>query len=510
MGAARARVKASEIDGDAFLFPIAIAHRLGAVPAAAIFLGQIRGLGGGAARFGLGQSALGFGGQIGTVGHGMGSFARCLLIYARSIIQQGSAMPPPTPRAAAAHLLDQILGEHRQMADLLATGALGRLDAPDRARAQRLATQTLRGLERADRVLARHLRKPPPLPVMNILRLGTVELCLGGDAHGVVNDCVGLVAGTKRFVSLKGLVNAVLRKVAASGPAEWAILRVPHLPKWLRAPLCEAYGAKSVAGFEAAHFAGAPLDLTPEGDAEAVAQAVGGTVLPTGSVRVRDAGQVSALPGYEAGDWWVQDAAAALPARLLGAQPGEAVLDMCAAPGGKTLQLAATGADVTALDISDARMARVRENLARTGLSAKLVTGDARTHEGSYDAILLDAPCSATGTIRRHPDLPHARDGSEIGDLIALQTAMLDHALGLLKPGGRLVYCTCSLLPDEGECQVEEALSRHRDLSPDRAALDLPGIEPDWITEEGGLRLRPDYWADLGGMDGFYMALLRH
>ncbi|WP_113912170.1 RsmB/NOP family class I SAM-dependent RNA methyltransferase [Roseovarius dicentrarchi] len=418
-------------------------------------------------------------------------------------------MPPHSPRAAATRLLDQILGEQRQLADLLASGALDRLEAPDRARAQRLATQTLRGMERADRVLAKHLRKAPPLPVMNILRLGTVELCLGGDAHGVVNDCVGLVAGDKRFVRLKGLVNAVLRKVAADGPAEWARLRVPHLPKWLRAPLSEAYGAKAVAGFEAAHFAGAPLDLTAKGDAAALADALGGTVLPTGSVRVHNAGQVSALPGFEAGDWWVQDAAAAIPARALNAAPGEAVLDMCAAPGGKTLQLAATGADVTALDISDARMARVRENLKRTGLKATLVTGDALTHQGNYDAILLDAPCSATGTIRRHADLPHARDGSEIGDLIALQAAMLDRALSLLNPGGRLVYCTCSLLPDEGECQIDDALLRHSGLSVDRAALDLPGIDPAWITDEGGLRLRPDYWGDIGGMDGFYIAVLK-
>ncbi len=418
-------------------------------------------------------------------------------------------MPPPSPRAAAAHLLDQILGEHRQMADLLATGALDRLEAPDRARAQRLATQTLRGMERADRILKKHLRKPPPLTVMNILRMGTVELCLGGDAHGVVNECVGLIAGNKRFSKLKGLVNAVLRKVAADGPAEWAILRVPHLPKWLRAPLTEAYGAKAVAGFEAAHFAGAPLDLTAKLDAAALADAVGGTVLPTGSVRVHDGGQVSTLPGFDTGDWWVQDAAAAIPARMLGAAKGEAVLDMCAAPGGKTLQLAAAGADVTALDISEARMARVRENLGRTGLDARLVTGDALTHQGRYDAILLDAPCSATGTIRRHPDLPHARDGSEIGDLIALQAAMLDHGLSLLKPGGRLLYCTCSLLPDEGECQVEAALARHPGMTVDRGALDLPGIDPAWITEEGGLRLRPDYWAEAGGMDGFYIALLR-
>jgi len=154
-------------------------------------------------------------------------------------------------------------------------------------------------------------------------------------------------------------------------------------------------------------------------------------------------------------------------------------------------------------------MARVTENLARTGLSAQCVTGDALTHRGSYDAVLLDAPCSATGTVRRHPDLPHARDGAGIGDLIGVQAAMLDHALTLLRPGGRLVYCTCSLLPDEGECQVEAALARHPGLRVDRGALERPGVAPEWITEEGGLRLRPDFWPEHGGMDGFYIACLR-
>ncbi|MEY8841028.1 RsmB/NOP family class I SAM-dependent RNA methyltransferase, partial [Cribrihabitans sp. XS_ASV171] len=218
---------------------------------------------------------------------------------------------------------------------------------------------------------------------------------------------------------------------------------------------------------------------------------------------------VSALPRYAEGDWWVQDAAAAVAARVLAAQAGEAILDLCAAPGGKTLQLAATGARVTALDISEGRMARIRENLTRTGLEARLVTGDALEHEGQYDAVLLDAPCSATGTIRRHPDLPHAKDGSEFGALIELQARMMAHAWTLVKPGGRLVYCTCSLLPDEGEVQVEEALCMFPDMQADRDALLRPGIDPDWVTEEGGLRLRPDYWPESGGMDGFYIACLR-
>ena len=417
--------------------------------------------------------------------------------------------PAPSARRAAGYLLDQIMGEGRLMSELITTGALDRLPPEDRARAQRLATDTLRGMERADRQLTRHLRKPPPLTVHNLLRIGTVELCLGGDAHGVVNDMVDIVGRNRRFGKHKGLVNAVLRKVAEDGPRKWNDLRIPRLRDWLRQPLVRAYGQGVMNAIEKVHFAGAPLDLTPKSEPEAVAKATGGTLLPTGSVRLQSAGQVSALPGYDDGDWWVQDAAAALPVRILDPQPGEAILDLCAAPGGKTLQLAASGADVTALDISEKRMARVTQNLQRTGLTATCVTEDALTHQGTYDAILLDAPCSATGTIRRHPDLPFAKDGSEFGALIALQEAMLDHALSLLNPGGRLIYCTCSLLPDEGEVQVEDALARHKDLRIDPDALLRPGIDPDWRTEEGGLRLRPDYWADQGGMDGFYIACLR-
>jgi len=397
------------------------------------------------------------------------------------------------------------------MSDMIASGALDRLEPADRARAQRLASDTLRGLERADRLLQRHLRKPPPLHVFNILRLGAVELCTGGDAHGVVNDLVGIVGSHKRYGNLKGLINAVLRKIADDGMKTWNDLRVPRLRRWLREPLVAAWGAGPVGAMERAHFAGAPLDLTAKGDADELLTMLGtGTLLPTGSVRLSDAGQVSALPGFDDGAWWVQDAAATIPARVLAPQPGETVLDLCAAPGGKTLQLAAAGADVTALDISEKRMARVRENLERCGLSAHCVIGDALEHAGGpYDAVLLDAPCSATGTIRRHPDLPFAKDGAEFAALIGLQAAMIDHALTLLKPGGRLVFCTCSLLPDEGECQVEEACERHPELIVERGALELPGIEAAWITEEGGLRLRPDYWPELGGMDGFYIASLR-
>jgi 16S rRNA (cytosine967-C5)-methyltransferase len=410
-------------------------------------------------------------------------------------------------RRTAVYLLDQVLGEGRLLAECYAGGALEKLTPEDRARAQRLAVESLRGLERADRILKKQLKKAPPLMVLNVLRLGTVELCSGGAAHGVVNAMVAIVSKHRHHGQLKGLVNAVLRKVAEDGPAEWAKLRTPRLPNWLRKPLVQAWGAEVMLAVEAAHFAGAPLDLSSKPGA--ALDALGGDALPTGSLRLANAGQVSALPGYQAGDWWVQDAAAAMPARILNAQQGEALLELCAAPGGKTMQMAAAGANVTAVDTSAARMARLEENLARTGLKATLVVGDALEQQGQFDAVLLDAPCSATGTIRRHPDLPHAKDGSEFGALIELQAQMLAHAWSLVKPGGRLMFCTCSLLPDEGECQVEEALDMFPDMVADRAALDLPGVEQDWITEEGGLRLRPDYWSDRGGMDGFYMALLR-
>ncbi|WP_375687470.1 RsmB/NOP family class I SAM-dependent RNA methyltransferase [Pseudooceanicola sp. LIPI14-2-Ac024] len=420
---------------------------------------------------------------------------------------------PLTARGGAVALLDGVLGRERLLSDMTGPGGvLDRLSPADKARAQRLATETLRGLERCDRLLQRHMTKYPPLTVRNILRLGTYELCTGGAAHGVVNDCVDLTAATPNAQSLKGLVNAVLRKVGDTGPAAWDTLRVPRLPVWLRDPLAEAWGNPAITAMEAVHFAPVPLDLTLRDPSETgtLAGELGAEVLPTGSLRLTDAGQVSAMPGYDDGRWWVQDAAAALPARILAAQPGEAVLDLCAAPGGKTLQLAAAGATVTAIDMSPRRMGRVKENLARTGLSARTAVADALTHEGGpYDAILLDAPCSATGTIRRHPDLPHAKDGSDFGALIELQGQMIDHALTLLKPGGRLVFCTCSLLPDEGEVQIEEALARHPGLTVDAAARDVPGVEPAWHSAEGGLRIRPDHWADRGGIDGFYIAVLR-
>ena len=402
-------------------------------------------------------------------------------------------------RAVAVEILTGILGEGRMLEDVADLG----LPPADRARALRLASSVLRMLEPVDKVLDRQLRKSPPLAVRNVLRLAVIERALGSPAHGVVNAAVEIVRGAKRTAHLAGLVNAVLRALPEADVL--AGLPAQKLPRWLRQPLVHGWGREVVTAIEGVQAGEPPLDLT----LRAGFPAPEGELLPTGSLRLIAPGQVSTLPGYAEGGWWVQDAAAAMPARMLGAGPGERVLDLCAAPGGKTLQLASAGAKVTALDISGPRMARLEANLKRTGLQADCVVADALQWqpEAPFDAILLDAPCSATGTIRRHPDLPFVKDGSEVAGLAALQSALIDRALGWLKPGGRLVFATCSLLAEEGEAQLVAALSRHPGLMVERPTL--AGIDEGWWTPEGGLRLRPDYWADRGGMDGFFMARIR-
>ncbi len=418
--------------------------------------------------------------------------------------------PDPDARTLALRLLLAVTQDGHMLSDI----APGNASPATRARALRLATTCLRHLQRADTVLAPLLRKPPPPNVHALLRLGVVEMLeLGEAAHGVVNSAVAqarLMRGGERFA---GLANAVLRRAAQT--PDWAALPVPRLPGWLRRRLAAAYGHEAVAAIEAAHLSGAPLDLTlrpmPDAARQALTDALGeaaGPVIawPGGSLRLASGAQVSALPGYADGQWWVQDAAAALPATLLAAQPGERVLDLCAAPGGKTMQLASTGANVTALDLSEPRLKRLRANLARTGLSADIICADALKWQPSapFDAILLDAPCSATGTIRRHPDLPLIRKPGDIAALTALQEALIDRALTMLRPGGRMIYCTCSLLPDEGEAQVTAALARHADLR----LMTLPAPPFGAATPEGGWRTRPDHLADQGGVDGFYIAVM--
>lgn len=417
-------------------------------------------------------------------------------------------------RAAAVRLILGVTEGQVALNEQLQKGALAALPPPDRARAQRLAMAVLRQIGPINTLLKSFLRKEPPPYVRALLQLATAELLAdGAAAHGIVHEVVGLTrAPGQRTDGFAGLVNAVLRRVSELPPDALVSAQAQQLPGWLRGRLMSAWGKQATMRMEAAHAAGAAIDLTPkDGDGAALAARLGAQLLPTGSVRLTASAHVSDLPGYAEGGWWVQDAAAALPARAVAARPGEQILDLCCAPGGKTLQLAAAGAEVTALDLSAARMVRVEENLKRCHLSARTVVEDALTWRADrlFDAVLLDAPCSATGTIRRHPDLPFVKDATGLKDLFALQAALIDRALGCLRPGGRLVFATCSLLPDEGERQVSAALGRHEGLTIDRAAVALPGILPEWASVEGGLRLRPDFWPELGGMDGFYIAAFR-
>ncbi len=417
-------------------------------------------------------------------------------------------------RAAAVDLVMGVTAEGVQISDLLARPGFLALAPENRARAQRLALSTLRHLAPAGTVLKPLLRKDPPPVVRTALLVATAEMLAdGAAAHGVVSATVsGLRARGRAAEGYAGLANAVLRRVAATDPAAWARLPPQELPSWLRGRLMSAWGKAAVQAIERAHAAGAPLDLTPrDGDPEKLAASTGGEALATGNVRIGGSPQVSALPGYAEGAFWVQDAAAALAARMLAPRPGERVLDLCAAPGGKTLQLAAAGAQVTALDVSEPRLARLRENLARCRLQAAIVAADALEWqpEAPFDAILLDAPCSATGTIRRHPDLPFLRSRDDLRPLVELQSRLIDRAAAMLKPGGRLVFSTCSLLPEEGERQVSAALGRLPDLRPDPQPRALPGVEPGWFSGDCGLRTRPDFWPERGGLDGFFLAALR-
>lgn len=409
-------------------------------------------------------------------------------------------------RLAAAELLIGVLSDGIMLGDLVEK--LPRdLPPPARARAQSLAAMVLRNLEPIDTVLDQFLTRKPPVRAMHALRIAAAEMLIDEVApHAAVDAAVRAARADPKSTRLSGLVNAVARNISREGFDIWAQMEPQRLPHWLRAPLLRAYGEDAVDAMERVHAGGAPLDLTLRGEQP---EGLEGELAPTGTLRRYRSGQVSALPGYEEGAFWVQDAAAALPARVLDAKSGERVLDLCAAPGGKTLQLAAAGADVVALDISSKRLERVRENLARTKLKAEIVRADAMgwQPDAPFDAILLDAPCTATGTLRRHPDLPFVKTGEENKSLVKLQRDLLERAAKWVKPGGRVVFCTCSLLPSEGEVPVARFLETHPDWSLDQIDATALGGDEHWIVD-GALRLRPDYWAEQGGMDGFYIARL--
>lgn len=422
----------------------------------------------------------------------------------------------PAARRAALAVLDDVLARNAPLDESLAARLDGRMEARDRAFARHLAATTLRRLGQIDALIAAFVQRPLPKEAhtaRNLLRLGAAQLVfLETPAHAAVNETVALAAarGAERY---KGLVNAVLRRLAAEGKARADAQDAPKLdtPDWLWTSWRAAYGEDTARRIAEAHFAEPPLDFSVNGDPGPWAARLEAEVLPTGSLRRRAGGQVTELPGYAEGAWWIQDAAAALPARLLGDVRGKEVLDLCAAPGGKTAQLAAAGACVTAVEQSKPRLGRLRENLARLKLEATLVAADAERWRPAAlaGAVLLDAPCSATGTIRRHPDLPWRKSARDIPALAAAQVRLIAAAAAMVKPGGRLVYAVCSLQPEEGPAVVAGFLRANSAFALEPVAPhEIPGTG-EFVAADGTLRTLPCHWHERGGLDGFYIARLR-
>jgi 16S rRNA (cytosine967-C5)-methyltransferase len=413
-------------------------------------------------------------------------------------------------RAVAHEALSQILRRRHALDEALKPDGIA--EARDRAFARLLVATTLRRKGQIDDLLARCIERPPPAPIEDLLRLGVAQLLfLNVKPHAVVDSAVEL-AKTLGFTPLGKLVNAVLRRLSIEGAAwvEQQDAAPLNAPDWMWCSWVETYGEKTARDIAAAHLVEPPLDLTPAGSAEMWAERLEAELLFTGSLRRQAGGSVTALPGYEQGAWWVQDAAATLPVRLLNPQPGEHIADLCAAPGGKTAQLAAAGAVVTALDRSARRLTRLQENLDRLTLSAELVAADASAWQPPhlYDKVLLDAPCSATGTLRRHPDVAWTKQPEDIGKLAAAQDRLLTAAALMTRPRGTLVFCTCSLQPEEGSARIDRFLRSDARFRREPIEAGEVGGLSELLSAEGDMRSLPCHLAEIGGMDGFFAARL--
>jgi len=422
---------------------------------------------------------------------------------------------PPTARSVAASLLDAVLNHRRLLDDCFdADPAVAGLAERDRAFARLLAATTLRRLGQIDALIAACLDKKLPTKAsgaLHALRLGVCQLLFLDTApHAAISTSVELLKHGP-LAGYAGLVNAVLRRLDREGRTLVAGQDAARLntPDWMWMSWTRAYGETTAREIATAHLSEAPTDIWVAGDPAIWAERLGAELLPTGSLRRRSPGEITGLPGFAEGAWWIQDAAAALPARLLGPVEGRRVVDLCAAPGGKALQLAAGGARVTAVDRSAKRLGRLVANLARLGLTAEIVEADATLWrpEQTFDAVLLDAPCSATGTLRRHPDGLWLKSPADVTKMAALQGRLLAAAAALLEPGGTLVYCVCSLEPEEGIAQVEALLETaplaRRPIWPDEV-----GGLGELITPDGDLRTLPCHLAERGGIDAFFAARL--
>ena len=446
--------------------------------------------------------------------------------------QRRSQRPTETQGLAARRLglflTEGVLRHHRSLDEALEETAseekFSQLSSRDRAFARLIAATVLRRHGELQRVIDPYLAKPLPqsaIRIRLILLCATAQLLvLKSPAHAVISTSVELARLSRKTAHFDKLTNAVLRRVSEAGASALEDNANPNLnfPDWMIEGWRRAYGTVVANRIAAASLLEAPLDISVKDNPDDWASQLEASVLATGSLRRPAGGLITELPGFDEGAWWVQDAAAALPAKLLAAQKGERVLDMCAAPGGKTAQLASAGAQVTAIDSSAERLKRLQANMTRLGLIAECVAADATTWRGSepFDAILLDSPCTATGTIRRHPDIPHLKQREDVARLAEIQANLLANAASLLRPGGRLVYCTCSLEPAEGLAQVEQFLERQPIATArfERQPITLEECwqQSDWITSQGDVRTLPFHLpnedARLAGMDGFFVSRL--
>jgi 16S rRNA (cytosine967-C5)-methyltransferase len=436
-------------------------------------------------------------------------------------------VPGLAARRIAADILDGVLHKHRTLDEQLDGAAahpgLKALSDRDRALMRRLVATILRRLGTLGHVLSRLLDRGIPTDApraQSALLIGAAQiLWMDVPDHAAVDLSVRLVQSDRRAAKYAGLVNAVLRRCAREGQPliDEVKSQTLDVPPWLLERWIAHYGETVARDIATAIGHEPSLDITVKSDAAQWATRLHGETLPTGTVRTLLQGSVTMLPGFTEGQWWVQDAAAALPARLFGDVAGKTIADLCAAPGGKTAQLVQAGARVTAVDRSPNRMTRLRDNLARLGLEAEAVVTDAAewqggNNSGSFDGVLVDAPCSSTGTIRRHPDVAWLRQEADIGALMALQKRLLQKAVALLRPGGTLVYCTCSLEPEEGEQAISALLAAESSMR--RVPIDVGEVAglKEIVTAEGDLRTLPCHLPRdeprLGGLDGFYAARL--
>jgi 16S rRNA (cytosine967-C5)-methyltransferase len=437
-----------------------------------------------------------------------------------------SEVPGLAARRIAADILDGVLHKHRTLDDQLdgagAHPGLKTLSDRDRALMRRLVATILRRLGTLGHVLSRLLDRGIPTDApraQSALLIGAAQiLWMDVPDHAAVDLSVRLVQSDRRATKYAGLVNAVLRRCAREGQPLIEEVKDERLDiaPWLLQRWSAHYGDETARSIATAIGHEPSLDITVKSDTAQWATRLHGEALPTGTVRTLLQGSVTMLPGFSEGQWWVQDAAAALPVQLFGDVAGKSIADLCAAPGGKTAQLAQAGAHVTAVDRSSNRMTRLRDNLTRLSLHAEAVVADAAewpgTGNGSFDGILIDAPCTSTGTIRRHPDIGWLRQEADLAPLVALQQRLLQRAVSLLRPGGTLVYCTCSLEPEEGEHAISTFLAAEPSVR--RAPVDPSEVAGlgEIVTADGDLRTLPCHLPRdeprLGGLDGFYAARL--